>query len=72
MQNMHPKHTFATTGSERQGRFCMTKTLLAIPHNTPQPFCPASYFDSLGVLNEDSLKGMMSIISLKRSAILSP
>ena len=30
MQNMHPKHTFATTGSERQGRFCMTKTLLAI------------------------------------------
>ena len=43
--------------------------------NTSQhttPFCPASYFDILGVLNEDSLKGMMSIISLKRSAILSP
>ena len=37
--SQYAKHTlqttFATTGSERQGRFCMTKTLLAIyfqPH----------------------------------------
>ena len=32
--SQYAKHTiqttFATTGSERQGRFCMTKTLLAI------------------------------------------